>query len=73
MMVIKLVNIRLGEYSPIFAEPRVNNCFSIIIQVIIREKREINQKISILFVSVCASILRVFTNFTSVLRVPGDS
>ena len=53
MMVIKLVNIRLGEYSPIFAEP---NCFGIIIQVIIREKREINQKISILFVSVCASM-----------------
>ena len=32
---------RRGEYSPIFTEPGVNNCFGIIItQEIIREKQE---------------------------------
>ena len=34
------MNIRRGEYSPIFTEPEANNCFSIITQVIIREKPE---------------------------------
>ena len=39
-MVNKLVNVRLGEYSLIFAELGVNNCFSIVIQVIIRQTRK---------------------------------
>ena len=30
------MNIRLGDYSTIFAEPEENNCFSIIAQAIIR-------------------------------------
>ena len=29
-----------GEYSPIFTEPEANNCFSIITQVITREKQK---------------------------------
>ena len=39
-----LVNIRLGEYSPIFTESEANNCSSIITQVIIREKQEPSEK-----------------------------
>ena len=41
---------RRGEYSPIFTEPEANNCFSIITQVIIREKQVPSEKMSILFV-----------------------
>ena len=44
------MNIRLGEYSPIFTEPEGNNYFSIITQVIIREKQEPSEKMLILFV-----------------------
>ena len=45
---------RLGEYSPIFTSPEANNCFSIITQVIIREKQESSEKFRFcLFVSNC--------------------
>ena len=43
-----------GEYSPIFSEPEANNCFSIITQVIIREKQEPSENCQFcLFVSNC--------------------
>ena len=48
------MNIRRGEYSPIFTEPEANNCFSIITQVIIREKHELSEKSEFcLFASNC--------------------
>ena len=34
-----MVNIRRGEYSPIFTDTEANNCFSIITQVIISENK----------------------------------
>ena len=43
-----------GEYSPTFTEPEANNCFSIITQVIIREKQKPSEKCRFcLFVSNC--------------------
>ena len=49
-----LTIIHLGEYSPIFTSPEANNCFSIITQVIIREKQEPFEKCRFcLFVSNC--------------------
>ena len=45
----------IGEYSPIFTEAEANNCFSIITQVIIREKQEPSENVCqfCLFVSNC--------------------
>ena len=33
-------SLNIGEYSPIFTDPEANNYFSVITQVIIREKQE---------------------------------
>ena len=41
---VNIGEFRLGEYSPIFTEPEANNCFSIITQVIIREKQVPSEK-----------------------------
>ena len=41
-----LLNILQGEYSPIFTKPETDNCFSIITQVILREKTKTIRKMS---------------------------
>ena len=53
--------VNIGEYSPIFTEPEASNCFSIITQVIIREKQGPSENVYqfCLFVSNCHASIRL--------------